>query len=105
MGEEKADLKFNNPHETGSNMHEMNPETLVRTRTIKWSRVATVLPIAYIIWWMMNLPATVVPLLKDAIYEGIPIPWPLNIGTALFISVGPPSLILASVFGLIYLDL
>ena len=105
MGEEKADLKFNNLHETGSNTHKMNPEVLVKTRTIKWSRVATVLPIAYIIWWMMTLPATVVPLLRAAIYEGTLIPWPLNIGTALFLSVGLPSLILASVFVLICLDM
>lgn len=105
MGEEKADLKFNNPPETGSSMHKIEPEILAKTRTIRWSRVAAVLPIAYIIWWMMTLPATVVPLLKAAIYEGISIPWPLNIGTVLFISVGPPSLILASVFVLIYLDL
>jgi len=105
MSEERADLEFNGPHETGSNMHKMNPETFVKTHTIKWSKIATVLPIAYIIGWMVTLPTKVVPLLRAAFYEGTLIPWPLNIGTALFLSVGLPSLILASVFVLICLDM
>ncbi len=104
MDEEKAEFKFNDLHKGGPNMNGSNSE-IGKTRTAKWSRLAATLPLAYIIWWMITLPTSVIPLLKTAVYEGIPITWPLNIGMALFISVGPVSLIVASVFVLSYLDL
>ena len=103
MDNENTSLELNNSYKIGGYTYEEKPK--LKTKPRKWSKLAAVLPITYMAWWMLTLPTAVVPLLRSAFYEGTPIPWPQNIGIALFLGFGIPSQIVASILGLIYLDL